>query len=260
MNDQQLLRYSRHILLQEIDIAGQQRLLDAHAIIIGIGGLGSPAALYLAASGVGRLTLCDGDTVELSNLQRQIIHPTSRIGQTKVDSARATLQDINPEVECIALAERLGPERLQALIDGADVVLDCSDNFDTRYAVNRACLAARKPLVSGAAVQFHGQISVFDFRHDTGPCYHCLFPETLQAAELRCATTGVFAPLVGIVGTLQAAETLKLLLGIGQSLDGRLINFDARDMQFLQTRVHKDPACPVCQERTPANAATGGKT
>ncbi len=246
MNDQQLLRYSRHILLNEIGIEGQQRLLDSNALIIGVGGLGSPAALYLAASGVGRLTLCDDDTVDFSNLQRQIIHRTSAVGQTKVNSARAVLRDINPEVECIALAQRPDPEQLLTLVAKADVVLDCSDNFDTRYAVNRACLQARTPLVSGAAVQFHGQISVFDFRRDDGPCYHCLFPEDLQAAELRCATTGVFSPLVGIIGALQAAEALKLLMDIGRSLNGRLLHLNALDMSLLQTRVRKDLACPVC--------------
>ena len=256
MNDQQLLRYSRHILLDEIGIEGQQRLLDSRALIIGLGGLGSPAALYLAAAGVGQLTLSDDDTVDFSNLQRQIIHRTTAVGQPKVESARAALRDINPEIEYIALARRTDAAQLQALIGQADVVLDCSDNFDTRYAVNRACLHARTPLVSGAAVQFHGQISVHDFRRDGGPCYQCLFPEDLQAAELRCATTGVFAPLVGIIGTLQAAEALKLLMDIGQSLHGRLINLNALDMNILQTRVHRDPACPLCRAR-PCATQTG---
>lgn len=246
MNDQQLLRYSRHILLDEIGIEGQQRMLDARALIIGLGGLGSPAALYLAASGVGRLTLCDHDTVELSNLQRQIIHRTPSIGQLKVASAQAALHDINPEVECVALSVRADAAQLDELVAGADVVLDCSDNFATRYAVNRACLARRKPLVSGAAIQYDGQVAVFDFRRDDMPCYNCLFPEDSQAAELRCATTGVFAPLVGIIGTLQAAEALKLLAGIDRGLSGKLMTLNALDMNVMRSNLSKDPGCRVC--------------
>jgi molybdopterin/thiamine biosynthesis adenylyltransferase len=246
MNDQQLLRYSRHILLEEIGIEGQQRLLAARVLIIGMGGLGSPAALYLAASGVGRLTLCDHDTVELSNLQRQIIHRTSGIGQPKVASARDALHDINPEVEYIALAVRADAAQLGELVAGADVVLDCSDNFATRYAVNRTCLAQRKPLVSGAAIQFDGQVAVFDFRRADAACYNCLFPEDSQAAELRCATTGVFAPLVGIIGTLQAAEALKLLAGIERGLSGRLLTLNALDMNIMRSNLSKDDACQAC--------------
>jgi len=246
MNDQQLLRYSRHILLNEIGIEGQQRLLDAKVLIIGMGGLGSPAALYLAASGVGRLTLCDHDTVDFSNLQRQIIHRTSTVGQPKVVSARAALHDINPEVECIALDVRADAVQLHELVAKADVVLDCSDNFATRYAVNRACLVRRKPLVSGAAIQFDGQISVFDFRRDDTACYNCLFPEDSVAAELRCATTGVFAPLTGIIGTMQAAEALKLLIGIGRGMSGKLLTINALDMNVTRSNLSKDPACSVC--------------
>ncbi|MDP2760466.1 MAG: HesA/MoeB/ThiF family protein [Sideroxyarcus sp.] len=246
MDDQQLLRYSRHILLEEIGIEGQQRLRDARVLLIGVGGLGSPAALYLAASGVGRLTLCDDDTVELSNLQRQIIHRTSCIGQAKVASAQSLLQDINPDVKYIALPFRPDAEQLHELVSAADVVLDCSDNFTTRYAVNRVCLKLHKPLVSGAAIQFHGQIAVFDFRRGDAPCYNCLFPENLQAAELRCATTGVFAPLVGIIGAMQAGEVLKLLVGIEQGLSGKLISLDALNMNVLQTRLCKDHACQIC--------------
>jgi len=246
MNDQQLLRYSRHILLEQIGIEGQQRLLDARVLIIGLGGLGSPAALYLAASGVGQLTLCDHDTVELSNLQRQIIHRSSAIGQPKVGSAQAALQDINPEVECIALAVRADAGQLAELVAGADAVLDCSDNFATRYAVNRACLAQRKPLVSGAAIKFDGQVAVFDFRRADASCYNCLFPEDSLAAELRCATTGVFAPLVGIIGTLQAAEALKLLAGIERGLSGKLLTIDALDMNIMRSNSSKDPACSIC--------------
>ena len=246
MNDQQLLRYSRHILLNEIGIEGQQRLLDARVLIIGMGGLGSPAAMYLASSGVGQLTLCDHDTVDFSNLQRQIIHRTSTVNRPKVVSAQAALRDINPEVECIALDVRVDAERLRELAGQAEVVLDCSDNFATRYAVNRACLDQRTPLVSGAAIQFDGQISVFDFRDENAPCYNCLFPEESAAEELRCATTGVFAPLTGIIGTMQAAETLKLLIGIGRGLSGKLLTINALDMNVMRSVLSRDPACSVC--------------
>jgi molybdopterin/thiamine biosynthesis adenylyltransferase len=252
MDDQQLLRYSRHILLPEIGIEGQERLLDATALIIGLGGLGSPAALYLAASGVGKLILCDHDKVDFSNLQRQIIHRTSTVGQPKVESAQAALHEINPEVECVALPVRADAAQLRELVAQADVVLDCSDNFTTRYAVNRVCLELRKPLVSGAAIQFDGQVSVFDFRREdvpeqTGaPCYNCLFPEDSVAAELRCATTGVFAPLVGIVGALQAAETLKLLMGVERGLSGKLLTVNALDMHIMRSTLSKDPACRAC--------------
>ena len=254
MNDQQLLRYSRHILLEEIGIEGQQRLLDGHALIIGVGGLGSPAALYLAASGVGRLTLCDHDTVDFSNLQRQIIHRTATVGQSKVISAQTALHEINPEVECVALPIRADEVRLNELITKADVVLDCSDNFATRYAVNRACLAQRKPLVSGAAIQFHGQVAVFDFRSDDAPCYNCLFPEDSEAEELRCATTGVFAPLVGIIGTMQAAEALKLFMDIDRGLSGKLLSVNALDMNILRSNLSKDPACRACGATVAATA------
>ena len=248
MNDQQLLRYSRHILLNEIGIEGQQRLLDAKVLIIGLGGLGSPAALYLAASGVGQLTLCDHDTVDMSNLQRQIIHRTSTVNQPKVTSAQATLHDVNPEVECIALEVRADAAQLRELIGKADVVLDCSDNFATRYALNHACLIQRKPLVSGAAIQFDGQVAVFDFRQANVPCYNCLFPEDSQAAELRCATTGVFAPLAGIIGTLQAGEALKLLIGIDHGLSGKLLTFNALNTNVTRSILTKDSACRACGE------------
>jgi len=249
MNDQQLLRYSRHILLKEIGIEGQQRLLDASVLIIGMGGLGSPASLYLAASGVGRLTLCDHDTVELGNLQRQIVHRTSSIGQAKSNSARDTLHDINPEVECIALSIRADAAQLDKLIADADVVLDCSDNFATRYAVNRTCLNLGKPLVSGAAIQFDGQVSVFDFRSEDAPCYNCLFPEDSVATELRCATTGVFAPLTGIIGAMQAAEALKLLVGTRRGLSSKLLVLNALDMHITRSTLSKDAACDVCGDR-----------
>ena len=246
MDDQQLLRYGRHILLNEIGIEGQQRLLDAKALIIGLGGLGSPTAMYLAASGVGRLTLCDHDTVDFSNLQRQIIHRTSSVGQPKVASAQAALREINPEVECIALQLRADAAQLRDLAAQADVVVDCSDNFATRYAINCVCLELRKPLVSGAAIQFDGQVAVFDYRREDAPCYNCLFPEDSQAAELRCATTGVFAPLVGIIGSLQAAETLKVLMGMERGLSGKLLTVNALDMHIMRSTLSKDPDCRAC--------------
>jgi molybdopterin-synthase adenylyltransferase len=248
MNDEQLLRYSRHILLQEIGIEGQQRLRDSRALIIGAGGLGSPAALYLASSGIGRLTLCDHDKVDFSNLQRQIIHRTAMVGQPKVISARTALHEINPDVECVALQVRADATQLCELVAQSDIVLDCSDNFETRYAVNRACVALHKPLVSGAAIQFHGQVAVFDFRRDDAPCYNCVFPEDSEADELRCATTGIFAPLTGIIGALQAAEALKLLMGIERGLSGKLLSLNALDMNILRSGLSKDPSCRVCAE------------
>jgi molybdopterin/thiamine biosynthesis adenylyltransferase len=248
MEDQQLLRYSRHILLPEIGIEGQQKLLDARALIIGAGGLGCPAALFLAASGVGALTLCDGDAVDLTNLQRQILHRTSGIGKPKVESARATLAEINPDVRVIALNERADEKRLLELVAKADVVLDCSDNFATRYALNRVCVQLRKPLVSGAATRFEGQVTVFDLRHKDSPCYCCLYPEQAEAEETRCAVMGVFAPLVGIVGSMQAAEALKLLIGTGTSLCGKLLVLNALHMELRTLKLRKDKAC-LCQHR-----------
>ena len=247
MNDSQLMRYGRHILLPEIGIEGQQKILQSTALIIGLGGLGSRAALYLASSGVGKLILCDHDTVELSNLQRQIIHGTSDIGRPKVVSAQAMLREINSEVDVEALPLRADAAQLRELVAQADVVLDCSDNFATRYAVNRACLEFRTPLVSGAAIQFDGQVSVFDFRRDDAPCYNCLFPEDSEAAELRCATTGVFAPLVGIIGAMQAAEALKLLAGIERGLGGRLLTLNALDMTMMRSTLARDAACCACR-------------
>lgn len=246
MNDEQLLRYSRHILLPEIGIEGQERLLSARALVIGAGGLGSPVALYLASAGVGHITICDGDKVDLTNLQRQIVHRTHSIGHTKVDSARATLAEINPEARVVALAERVGGARLDELVDSADVVVDGCDNFATRHAVNRACVKFRKPLVSGAAVRFDGQVAVFDLRDAHSPCYHCLFPESGENEDVRCAVMGVFAPLVGIVGSIQAAETLKVISGAGETLVGRLLLVDALAMQTRIVRFAKDAACTVC--------------
>lgn len=250
MDDQQLLRYARHILLDELGIEGQHKLLAGHALVIGAGGLGSPAALYLAAAGIGTLTLVDDDTVELTNLQRQIAHTTARIGQPKVDSARLAALAINPGVTVVALAERVAAERLASLVRTADVVLDCSDNFATRQAVNRACVAARVPLVSGAVIRFDGQISVFDARSGAAPCYACVFPADLPVADADCASMGVFAPLVGMVGAMQAAEALKLVLGVGVSLAGRLLMLDGLRMEWNSIAVARNPACMVCGRRT----------
>lgn len=246
LDDQQLLRYSRHILLPEIGIEGQQKLLAAHALVVGAGGLGSPIALYLAASGVGRLTLCDDDAVDLTNLQRQIVHDSGSIGMAKVESARRRLQAVNPQVRVETVQARVGADQLEALVADADVVLDATDNFATRHAINRACVRQRRALVSGAGVRFDGQVSVFDLRRDDSPCYHCLFPEEGDVEEMRCAVMGVFAPLVGIVGSVQAAEALKLLMQVGQPLTGRLLLLDALSMQWRSVRLQKDPACRVC--------------
>lgn len=249
MNDEQLLRYSRHILLPDIGIEGQQKLHDAHALIIGAGGLGSPVALYLAASGVGTLTLVDDDTVDLTNLQRQIIHRTSSVGTPKVDSARASLAEINPDVRVTALNERADRKRLLELVAQADIVIDCSDNFATRYALNQACVELKKPFVSGAATRFDGQVAVFDMRQASSPCYHCLYPEQSDALETRCAIMGVLAPLVGIIGSMQAAEALKVLVGMGTPLCGRLFVMDALHMELRTVKLSRDPACPVCSTR-----------
>jgi molybdopterin/thiamine biosynthesis adenylyltransferase len=246
MNDLQLLRYSRHILLDDIGIEGQEKLLAARALVIGAGGLGSPAAYYLASAGIGRITLVDNDSVDLTNLQRQILHTTERVGQPKAQSGRQTLTQINPEIDIVALTERAEGERLNELVRQADVVLDCSDNFATRHAINRACVANNVPLVSGAAIRFDGQISVFDPRDGDAPCYACLFPPDQQFEEVQCATMGVFAPLVGIIGTMQAAEALKLVVQTGQSLAGRLLLLDARNMEWTSIRIARNAACAVC--------------
>ncbi|MGZ5092059.1 MAG: HesA/MoeB/ThiF family protein [Burkholderiales bacterium] len=246
MNDDQLLRYSRHILLAEVGIEGQQRLLGSRALVIGAGGLGSPIALYLASAGVGHITICDGDQVDLTNLQRQVVHRTDSIGKYKALSAQATLASINPEVEVVAVIERADDHRIAQLVADADVILDGSDNFATRHAVNRACVHHRKPLVSGAAVRFDGQVAVFDMRRDDAPCYSCLFPDAGENEDTPCAVMGVFAPLTGIIGTIQAAEALKLLARAGEALTGRLLLVDALTMQLRTIRLNKDPACAVC--------------
>ena len=249
MNDEQLLRYSRHILLDEIGIEGQQVLLQSHALIIGAGGLGSPAALYLGTAGVGRITLVDHDTVDLTNLQRQIAHSLARVGEPKAESAAAAIAALNPEVQVRTVAQRADASLLDELVASADVVLDCSDNFATRQAVNRACVKHCRPLVSGAALGFDAQISVYDSRSADAPCYACLFPPDASFEEQRCATMGVFAPLVGIIGSLQAAEALKLLLKL-PGLTGRLQMLEARSMDWSEILVHKDPACPVCSKKS----------
>lgn len=250
MNDEDLLRYSRHILLPQIGIEGQERLLNARALVLGAGGLGSPAALYLASAGIGTLVLADGDTVDMTNLQRQILHRTSSVGKAKVMSGVATLAEINPSCQVLPLQERLAGARLEEEIAAADVVLDCSDNFVTRHAVNRACVKYRKPLVSGAAIRFDGQITVFDCRRDDAPCYHCLFPESEDVEEIRCAVMGVFAPITGIIGAVQAAEALKLVIGCGESLAGRLLLLDGLAMEWRSIAVPRDPGCVVCSTRT----------
>jgi molybdopterin/thiamine biosynthesis adenylyltransferase len=249
MNDDQLLRYSRHILLDEIGIGGQQRLLAAHALVIGAGGLGSPVALYLGTAGVGRLTIVDHDTVDITNLQRQIAHNLTRVGTPKAESVRETIAAINPDVRVTPLVERADATRLNALVQDADVVVDCSDNFATRHAVNAACVAHSKPLVSGAAIGLDGQVSVYDTRNAEAPCYACLFPAEATFEEVQCATMGVFAPLVGIIGSVQAAEALKLLTGIGTSLAGRLQMLDARTMEWTEVRMLRSADCAVCSRR-----------
>jgi len=248
VNDEQLLRYSRHLLLNEIGIEGQERLRAAHMLVVGAGGLGSPAAFYVASAGVGTLTLVDGDTVDLTNLQRQILHTTQRIGMPKAESGRIALAAINPEVHVVTVAERVDDGALDQLVANASVVLDCSDNFATRHAVNRACVKHCRPLVSGAAIRFDGQVASFDLRSAESPCYACLFPPGDGEDEL-CSTMGVFAPVTGIIGTVQAAEALKLAAGAGTPLVGRLLMLDALAMQWHSVRVPRDPSCPVCAGR-----------
>ncbi len=250
MNDDQLLRYSRHILLDEIDIDGQQKLLAAHVLIIGAGGLGCPAALYLGSAGVGRITLVDDDRVDATNLQRQIAHTSARIGMLKVASVQEAVAAINADVKVVPVAKRADDELLEVLVQQADVVLDCSDNFATRHAINRACVMLRKPLVSGAAMRFDGQIAVYDARRADSPCYACVFPQTEQPEEASCATMGVFAPLVGVVGSVQAAEALKLLCGVGQPLTGRLLMLDGKFMQWSEMALSRNALCRVCGAQT----------
>jgi molybdopterin/thiamine biosynthesis adenylyltransferase len=252
MNDQQLLRYARHVMLEEIGIEGQQRLLDASALLIGAGGLGSPVAMYLGSAGVGRLTVIDDDAVDLSNLQRQIAHDTSRIGQPKAESVAARVRSLNPDVQVRAVQHRADTALLDEFVPLADVVLDCTDNFRTRHAVNAACVRHRKPLVSGAAIGWDAQLAVYDTRHPSGPCYACIFPSDAKYEDVACSTMGVLAPLVGIIGSLQAAEAIKLLTaspGPGAGLIGRLLMLDARSLRFDEIGVARRIGCEVCGSR-----------
>lgn len=246
MTDDQLLRYSRHILLEELGVEGQERLAASHALVIGAGGLGSPVSLYLATAGVGRITLVDPDVVDLTNLQRQLAHGMDRLGQPKAASAATAIAGLNPEVKVTALQQRADEALLDTLVPGCQVVVDCCDNFATRQAVNAAAFRHRVPLVSGAAIRFDGQLAVFDPRDPASPCYACIFPPGEQFEETRCATLGVFAPLVGIIGSMQAAEALKLLAGVGRPLAGRLQMLDARSMEWTELKVPRRAACPVC--------------
>ncbi|QPH48419.1 molybdopterin-synthase adenylyltransferase MoeB [Pseudomonas fulva] len=248
LSDQELLRYSRQVLLSQIDIDGQLRFKQSKALIVGLGGLGSPVALYLAAAGVGELHLADFDTVDLTNLQRQVIHDSASVGMSKVDSALQRLQAINPEIDLVAHRQALDEDSLAAAVSAVDLVLDCSDNFGTREAVNAACVAAAKPLVSGAAIRLEGQLSVFDPRRDYSPCYHCLYGHGSEA-ELTCSEAGVIGPLVGLVGSLQALEAMKLLAGFGEPLVGRLLLIDALGTRIRELRVKRDPGCAVCGKR-----------
>ena len=252
MNDDQLLRYSRHILLDEIGIEGQERILGAHALVIGAGGLGSPAALFLGSAGVGHITLVDDDVVDLTNLQRQIAHTTARVGQAKVASIAQAVQAINPTVAIHTVQARADAALLEQLVASANVVLDCSDNYATRHAINAACVRQGVPLVAGAAIRFDGQITVVDPRSSASPCYACLFDPAAQFEEVQCATMGVFAPLVGVMGAMQAAEALKLLSGAGPSLAGRLLMLDARTMEWSSLQVPRNPHCSVCGTATTA--------
>lgn len=246
MNDAQLLRYSRHILLDEIGIDGQSKLMASHVLVVGAGGLGSPAVLYLGSAGVGRITVVDDDRVDATNLQRQIAHTMGRIGEFKSESVAQAIAALNTDVQVIPVMQCADDVLLEELVFKADVVLDCTDNFKTRHAINRACVKHRKPLVSGAAIRFDGQVSVYDSRSPESPCYACIFPESDLLEETRCSAMGVFAPLVGIVGSMQAAEALKLLCGIGQALTGRLLMLDGKSMEWHQMKLVRDQACTVC--------------
>ncbi len=246
MRDDQLLRYSRHILLNEWGVDGQERVSQSHALVVGAGGLGSPAALYLASAGVGQITLIDHDVVDVTNLQRQIAHTQDRVGQLKVESLKKAIEQINPEVQVQCIAQRADSVLLNHHVALADVVLDCTDNFETRHAINLACVQHNKPLVSGSALRMDGQVAVYDIRQSQAPCYACVFPPTQQFEETRCATMGVLAPLVGIIGSLQATEALKILSGMGASLTGQLILFNAQFMEWQTLQTHRYVQCPVC--------------
>jgi molybdopterin/thiamine biosynthesis adenylyltransferase len=247
MNDSQLLRYSRHILLDELGVEGQNTLLSSRVLIVGAGGLGSPVALYLGSAGVGHITVVDHDRVDTTNLQRQIAHTLARVGQFKAESVRQAIAEINPDVQVRGITARADDALLDGLLPRVDLVLDCCDNFATRQIINRACVKHRKPLVSGAAIRFDGQVAVYDPRQPSSPCYACVFPPSEAVEEAQCATMGVFAPLVGMVGTVQAAEALKLLCGIGRPLTGRLLMVDGRSMAWSEVRIPRNPVCPVCR-------------
>ena len=249
MTDDDLLRYSRHILLNEIGVEGQELIQAAHVLVIGAGGLGSPVALYLGSAGVGQITVVDDDTVDMTNLQRQVAHTVARVGSPKVDSIKTAIAQLNPGVLVTGIQQRADAELLNQLVSKADVVVDCCDNFSTRHAINAACVAHAKPLVSGAAIRFDGQLSVYDPRDPTSPCYACVFPAKATFEETRCATMGVFAPLVGIVGTMQAAEALKLITGVGRPLTGRLLMIDGRAMEFTEMSTSRQTRCAVCATR-----------
>jgi molybdopterin/thiamine biosynthesis adenylyltransferase len=246
MIDKKLIRYSRHILLPDIEYEGQVNLINSHILIVGAGGLGSAAAIYLASSGIGKITICDFDIVDLSNLQRQILHTDKFIGINKAISAKSTLEDINPEIKIFGIEKRLDRNEMSQVAKEVDVIIDCSDNFLTRYSLNQIAYDLKKPLVSGAAIGFDGQVSVFDFRDKDTPCYQCLFPDSGNDEELRCSDHGVFSPIVGIIGCTQAAEAMKLILKVGKSLMGRLLILEAKDMDWKTLRVPKDPHCKVC--------------
>jgi molybdopterin-synthase adenylyltransferase len=249
LSDDALLRYSRHILLPELGVEAQAAFVNAHALIIGAGGLGSPVALYLAAAGVGTITICDHDEVDLTNLQRQIAHDMRGVGTPKVDSAKNRIGEMNPLVNVRAIQKKVMGDELDALVHEADIVLDCCDNFATRHAINRACVKHKKPLISGAGIRFDGQVCVYDPREEKSPCYHCLFPEGDAPEEVRCAVMGVFAPVTGIVGTIQAAEALKVIANVGDALVGRLLTIDILSMEFQEIRIPRDAGCLVCATR-----------
>lgn len=251
MNDRQLLRYSRHLLLPEIDLAGQEKLMHASVLIVGAGGLGSPAALYLAASGIGKLVICDHDRVDLTNLQRQILHETAAIGRLKTESAQDTLRRTNPDIQIVSIPQRASIGLLTKEVYEVDAVVDASDNFPTRHAINQVCLKYRKPLISGAVMRFDGQVTVFDLRQRASPCYHCLFPESGESDDPNCALMGVFSPLAGIIGCMQAAETIKVLIGMGKTLNGRLLLLNGLNMHWRSLKLHKDPTCPACGPNRP---------
>ncbi|OQW93097.1 MAG: molybdopterin-synthase adenylyltransferase MoeB [Beggiatoa sp. IS2] len=248
MDDSQLLRYSRQILLPQIEFAGQQKLAHATVLVVGLGGLGSPVAMYLAASGVGHLLLADFDRVDLPNLQRQIVHDTAHIGQLKVESARATLHALNPEIQVTTISERFTETTLETQVRVADVVVDCTDNFATRFAINTACVHTGTPWVSGAAIRFSGQITVFLPNNPESPCYRCLYTDEVELAE-TCTANGVIAPLVGVIGSMQAIEVLKIILNTGQTLCGKLLLFEALTMEWRTVKIRKDPLCPVCSAK-----------